>query len=104
MIGFLNEEDAVKNGMINPDSTKGKKLGFTSDKFDGYLWEEGRIIYVSLIISLDEHKGNFRLLLNTLCEKYDKVLVPIPFPRMQKILLKYGFTGDSDMMVYSSQK
>jgi hypothetical protein len=42
------------------DSPFAKKIGFTSNKFDGYLWCEKNTIIISVIISHCQSKGNFR--------------------------------------------
>ncbi len=47
---------------IDPDSPFGKEIGFTSNLFDGWLWREGRTIYISFIESKQESRGNFRKL------------------------------------------
>ena len=43
-----------KDGIIEPDSEIGKLLGFTSDKFDGYLWRK-------LALKFLHHWGRFNL-------------------------------------------
>ncbi len=81
------------NGIINVDSDDGKKLGFTSDKFDrtSYLFRAEDEIVISLITSRNEGQGNFRKLLETLEEKFRVVIVPTPSRRMRDILGRRGY-------------
>ena len=78
-------------GMIAVDSTRGKELGFTSDRFtdDSYLWEEETRIMVSLITSLK--KGNFRALVAAIHAQGKAVAVPSPLGGMERILKKNGY-------------
>ena len=84
--------------IINLDSKKAKEFGFTSDKFDGYLWDKGDCIWISLIISLQEGRGNVRKLIGAIAESGYIVKVPVPFARMQNICERMGFhhTSESD--------
>ena len=80
----------MKDGIIILDSFRGKELGFTSDKFDGYLWKNNDEITISLIESVNQGKGNLKALFDKITEMGFKICVPTPFPRMEMICEKYG--------------
>ena len=67
------------------------ELGFTSDKFDGYLWKKDTHVVISFIISLHERQGNLRRLFESITDKGFGIKVPTPFDRMRKICMKNGF-------------
>lgn len=84
--------------IIELDSKIGKEFGFTSDKFDGYLWQDNEVLLISFIESLQPHQGNLRKLFDTIEEKGFTIIVPTPSIRMEgicnmrgmeKILLNY---------------
>jgi len=77
--------------VINPDSPRGKEFGFTSDLFDGYLWQIDDSIYFSLILSKKPREGNLKRLMKTILDKGLTVKVPTPLGLMTTILDKYGF-------------
>jgi len=79
---------------INLDSAFAKAIGFTSDKFapPSYLWKSGKTVYISLIGSVAQGRGDFSRLLANLQEHGFKVKVPTPSNRMRSILEKKGFT------------
>ena len=81
----------MKDFKIDPDSPFGKELGFTTNKFSGWLWRKGNVIYVSFIVSLSESRGNLRNLLKNIHEKGFTIKIPTPFPRMEKICERLGF-------------
>lgn len=77
---------------IDAGSDDGISLGFTSDKFEGYLWETDGAIMVSFIISTQPKKGHFSALVKTLFDKGYVVKVPSPLPHMVEVLKHLGFT------------
>ena len=79
----------MKDGIINLDTPRGRQLGFTSDKYDGYLWKKGYSIIVSFIMS--KARGNFRALVKRIHSLGYTVEVPMPLGRMQEIVLKNGY-------------
>ena len=79
------------NGIIKLDTPFAKKIGFTSDKFDGYLWLDNNRIMISFITSLQVDKGNFSKLLNNIWNMGFKVAVPTPSAKMRVILITKGF-------------
>lgn len=79
------------NGIIELDSEFGKQIGFTSDKFDGYLWREDGRVYISFIISRCPGQGNLSKLFAAIEERGLRVAVPTPLPLMQQILEAKGF-------------
>jgi hypothetical protein len=56
-----------------------------------YLWQGDGAIIVSLIASRNPGRGDFSALVKTIESKGYRVEVPIPFPGMQKILMRWGF-------------
>ncbi len=81
----------MKNGMIGLGTPEGMEFGFTSDLFDGWLWKDGKYIWISMIISKHEGKGNLRRLFEKIQKKGFGIKVPTPFARMTAILKKNGF-------------
>ena len=81
----------MKNGIINLDSPRALKFGFTSDKFMGWLWKTGRYITISMIGSLKENQGNLSSLFDNILNKGYGIKVPTPFPKMQSIIEAKGF-------------
>lgn len=79
----------LSDGPILLDSDRAQSLGFTSDKFDGYLWKIQDAILISFIVS--KQRGNFRQLVQRIHQLGLTVKVPTPLGRMQEILLKNGY-------------
>jgi hypothetical protein len=77
------------SGIIELDSERGKELGFTSDRFGGYLWESDERITISFIIS--HARGNFRNLAETILALGKEVAVQTPMPRMAQIVRRAGY-------------
>jgi len=80
-------------GKIDLDSPVGKELGFTSDKFDGWLWftPDKQGIYISFIVSKQPGQGNLLELLKAILESGRRILVPTPSGRMRNILRRQKF-------------
>ena len=89
----LEEENGMKNRMIQLDDKNAVKIGFTSDKFspESYLWQNGKKIYISFIHSKEQGKGYFKELIKKIEELGFVVVVPTPLPKMEFILKKYNF-------------
>lgn len=83
----------IPNGMIEIDSDFAKEIGFTSDKFFGYLWgfPETKRIIISNIESLYPEKGNLRTLFINIEKVFNTIEVPCPSNRMKEILEKNGY-------------
>ncbi len=79
------------NGEIKLGSERANQLGFTKDKFGGYLWGKGKDVYISFITSKFEGKGNLRKLFDNISKAGFNIKVPTPFPRMKAICIKLGF-------------
>lgn len=77
--------------MIKLDDDFAKKLGFTSDKFHGYLFKIKNDIYISMIVSLHMGKGNVSKLFNRVLELGYNLKVPLPILDMVDIVKKKGF-------------
>jgi len=76
---------------IDSGTSDADELGFTEDKFYGYLWKTDNTIMVSLIVSHHPGKGNFSAFVRGLLEKGYTVKVPTPFPNMLAILKHMHF-------------
>lgn len=81
----------MADGMVPLDSALGRELGFTSDLFDGYLWQHEREIWVSFIASHQPGQGHFRQLVDRILGMGYEVVVPTPLGRMVSILRHMGF-------------
>lgn len=79
------------------DSELGKKIGFTSDKFKGYLWIKENDVFISAILSLHEGKGNLNRLFSKIEELGYNIKVPVPLGKMRSILLKKGFSKTTEV-------
>jgi len=66
----------LDSGIIHLDSERAKILGFTSDKYDGYLWKLDNAVMVSFIVS--KQRGNFRELVRRIHALGLTVKVPAP--------------------------
>lgn len=78
-------------GIIELDTPFAKHLGFTSDKFDGWLWKKDKHIMISFIVSKQEGKGNLSKLFQRIQELGYEIRVPNPFAKMKAILVTHGF-------------
>lgn len=76
---------------VELDSPIGIELGFTSDKFAGYLGQTSDSVYISAIESLHKKQGNFKRLVKNILRKGLKVKVPTPSNEMRRICEKNGF-------------
>ena len=81
----------MKEGVIELDSEFAKEIGFTSDKFQGYLWKAGDYISISAIKSIHPEQGNLSALFACIEEKGFSIKVPTPLPKMEAILNQKGF-------------
>jgi len=79
-------------GYIGLDSEAGKRFGFTSDKYGGWLWERDGAIYVSFIATRDEGRGDLSALFNAILAAGLTVKVPTPLGKMRNILERKEFT------------
>ena len=90
------------DGIIKLDGKRGKRLGFTSDLFDGYLWKQAKRITISFIISLQEGRGHLKTLFDRIESLGYTIAVPTPSNRMRMICEKRGMVacreGDYEMM------
>jgi hypothetical protein len=82
--------------IIELDSPLAKKIGFTSNLFEGYLGLDGKYIYISFIISLKSSEGNLSKLFNNILKLGYGIKIPTPFNRMKEIAIKKGFTGTKE--------
>ena len=103
MIHFTAEQE--KLGLIRTDSEKGKLFGLTSDRFtdDSYLWLEGDTLWLSMLISLKEHRGYvLNILTKAKAKGYNIACCPVS-ERMKMILSRFGFEIREDCWYYNNQ-
>ena len=83
----------MKDSEISLDSSFGKELGFTKDKFGrgSYLWKKGKYIVVSFIVSLHPNQGNLSKLFKSIQSKGYGIKVPTPFAKMKSVCESKGF-------------
>jgi hypothetical protein len=98
-------EKLLKN-QVMPDSKLGRELGFTSDKFAGFMTikPEVNVITLSVITSLEERKGNVLRLLKKIKKRGYNMDAYVVSDRMRIILEKFGFKGNKDYMFYANPK
>ena len=78
--------------IIEPDTPFAQELGFTSDKFVGWLAKQEEYIYISFIESVDRRQGNLSKLFDRILELGYSIKVPAPLGLMKNIVQKKGFT------------
>lgn len=86
----------VHEGCIDLDTPFARQLGFTADRFGGYLWRSGKYIWISAIISWDKGEGHFSELLKKIETAGFGIKVPDPSPTMKAILKTKGFRKTID--------
>jgi hypothetical protein len=86
----------MKDGLILPGSKRGRVFGFTSERFEGYLWKCGDRILISLIISLQRGQGHFRELVGNIHAQGYTVAVPCPMADMRLILIRNGYRMETE--------
>lgn len=87
----LTREELDKGRIVNLGDPFAEEIGFTRDRFDGYLWRIGQAVYISLVVSKQPGQGHLSALFEALWEKGYTVRVPTPLPRMEAILRAEGF-------------
>jgi len=83
----------MKDGIIDIDTRRGNKFGFTSDKFlsYSYLWKDGNRIIISLIGATKLRQGYLSTLVDNIRNKGFKVAIPTPSSMMVNFLKKNHF-------------
>lgn len=89
-IAYMND-GAQDARMHEPGSTFCDAIGFTADRFDGYLFEDGKVCYLSLVVAKQPGQGHFSRVLDELDKLGMEVRVPTPSIQMQAILNAKGF-------------
>jgi len=77
--------------LIHLDTPFAKELGFTSDRFEGWLGKKDEYIYISFIESLQPGQGHLSELFNNILKRGYGIKVPTPFAHMKAIIKKKGF-------------
>ncbi len=81
------------DAIVNLGSKEAEIIGFTPDKFDGYLWIRDSTVIISFIISLEEGKGNLKKLFENIREAgFGRIQVPTPSAKMEHLCKRWGFT------------
>ena len=88
---------------IQPDSDFGKSIGFTKDKFSGYLWHEGDRLLIDVIVSKYPRMGNFSRLIQAIEDRGLRVAVSNPLMSMQLILMAKGFIPHLEESFFGSK-
>lgn len=88
----MTKDNDPEDYCIDLDTEYAKSIGFTSDKFDGWLWHSPSRITISFIISKEPGKGNLSRLFDAILEQGLAVAVPTPSDKMRAILERKGFT------------
>ena len=89
---YVKEKKKIsyKGKFIEP--TDNNSYGFTRKKFSGWMWQFGKTAYLSMIISNNPNRGNFRKLIQNLLNAGYTVKIPSPLGRMLDIVKKNGYT------------
>ena len=83
--------DMVAEGLIPLDHAPAH-WGFTAEHFrDSWLWRQGFVIYVSMIIAVRPGQGDFSRLIKAILADGFQVRVPIPSNLMREICQRWGF-------------
>lgn len=85
-----------QDGFRPAGSEFANQVGFTSERFDGYLWEDKDTCYLSLVISKQPGQGHLSEVLSALTKLGYTVKVPNPIGTMQNILIKKGFAPSQE--------
>ena len=105
-IDSKNKKQMEEDGAIFLDTDRAKELGFTTDLFQGYLWEDDGNIWISFIYSINPCQGNCTRLIQKLLEEYKGVIIPSPSEAMCSLCRRFieeGGTG-SGILVEDSCK
>jgi hypothetical protein len=86
----------IADGIIRLGTDRGRRFGFVPELFDGYMWKAGDAVYISVILSKDEGKGNFRDLVARIRALGFAVKIPTPSARMAEIVRKNGYREASE--------
>jgi len=81
----------ISDGEIKLGTPIATYLGFTPDKFEGYLWHKANCIIISLIISKRPKQGNVSRLFERILSLGYSIAVPTPSNRMRAIVKAKGF-------------
>ena len=82
--------------LIHLDTPFAKELGFTSDRFEGWLGKADEYIYISFIESLQPGQGYLSELFNNILKRGYGIKVPTPSTKMKAIIKKKGFRETSE--------
>lgn len=80
-----------RNHIIRPDDRHAVKFGFTSDRFDGWLWRDGDTIVLLLVISLQPREGNLKNMVEAILSLGLTVKIPTPMGHMRRYVRTHGF-------------
>lgn len=87
----LTQNELDKGQIVNLEDPFADEVGFTRDRFDGYLWRIGQVVYISLVVSKQPGEGHLSALFEALSSRGYTVRVPTPLAKMEAILRGKGF-------------
>jgi hypothetical protein len=88
---ILDRARKMIDGEVRIGDPLAEELGFTADRFDGYLWLVGTELYVSLVDAKVQGQGHFRAFVEKALAKGLTVKIPTPLGRMEVIVRRWGF-------------
>ncbi|MFZ2446902.1 MAG: hypothetical protein WAW37_11145 [Syntrophobacteraceae bacterium] len=95
-------DGSLDTPQIVPDSPEAVALGYTSDKFQGYLGRKGKSVYIWQVRSRDPGKGNFSRLVQNMLASGLTVKIPTPIGKMRDFVRRgdfvpaHGFNPEGD--------
>ncbi len=93
-LAWLNA-GADPEGCCPAGSERAQALGFTTERFQGYIWLSGSTCWLSLVVSLQPGQGHLSELIRGLLERGYEVRVPNPTEDMVARLIRMDFRPDS---------
>lgn len=84
------------SGPYRPGTSTAERLGFTHNRFKGYIYLTGGCVWVSLVESKAPKKGHFSSFIRGLVAKGYTVKVPCPIGEMPSILKHLGFSESKE--------
>jgi hypothetical protein len=76
--------------MISLTDDFAKEVGFTEDKFHGYMWETDEEIILSLVYSLRPRQGHLKAVVDNILAKGLNIMIPCPSSQMEAFMENYG--------------
>jgi hypothetical protein len=87
----------MTDGEVRIGDPLAEELGFTAERFDGYLWLVRTDLYVSLVDAKHIGQGHFRAFVEKALAKGLTVKIPTPLGRMEHIVRRWRFKHVTEM-------